>query len=164
MPTLGDCLVTYTPPYDLLHVEDVPVRKHRAVDTSVQIFYSAVPALADTALHAPLERHEDLVLGYAQLDQMGRHEPVHRGRTADHSEGVLAVHRPEVLEQLGDDSDLVWPLAGIVLVHREQAVQVLPVLELDEFLPEQHLTGQPRAMQICQLSELISVVQDVQQQ
>src|SRR4030042_353104 len=141
MPTLGDCFVTYTPPYDLLHVENVPVREHRAVDTSIQIFYSAVPALADTAFHAPLERHQDLVLGYAQLDHVRHHEPVHRGRAAHDPEGVLAVHGPEVLEQLGYDPYLVRPLASVVLVHSQQAVEVLPVLELYKLLPEQHLAG-----------------------
>src|SRR4030042_3653039 len=90
-PILGDCFVTCSPPYELLHVDDIPPREHRTVYACVQVLYGAVAALADAALHPPLERHQDLVLRYAQLHHVVHHEFVHDRRTADSGDRVLGV-------------------------------------------------------------------------
>src|SRR3989339_932351 len=98
-PILGDDFVTDTPPYELLHVEHVPVGEHRPVYACVQVLYRAVSALADAALHPPLKRHQYLVLRYPELHQVLHDELVHDRRSAHGRVCVLRVYRAQLLEE-----------------------------------------------------------------
>jgi hypothetical protein len=77
---------------------------------------------------------------------------------------VLCIDRSEILEERSDNANLLRPLARVILVHGQQAVEVISFLQLHELLPEQHLARIPGAVQVGEFAELIPVVKHVKEQ
>src|SRR5512140_1257987 len=67
----------------LLEALDLAEREDRAVDADVLVIDLAVAALADAALHAALEIHEDVVAGHADVVELFDDEAVEDRRPAD---------------------------------------------------------------------------------
>ena len=113
------------------------VAEHRPVHADADIVDLAVAALPDPALHPPLQRHEDVLIGDAELGELHDDELVHDGRPHDGHVGVGHIDL-DLGEEGGHHAHIAAP--GLIApVHRLEHRGVGRLPPCGEVLPEQDL-------------------------
>ena len=139
------------------------VREYGAVDTAIFIAHRAVAALPDAAFHHPLQGHEDMIRGKADVQQFLENESVHDRGIAQHCVGVTG-GKGGAVKQPRDHPHVLFPDSLCIPVHAVEVLNVVPVEKLEALIFEQDVIRVVRSVHQHNVIELIPLVEDIQEQ